>query len=336
MIGQISGQDGALGDYPVFAAPEEPAADAAATEKKKWEIDYAEYKAQNRKLETDKTRLLGTMLGQMSESSKTRAREIPAGAEADSECDPRKLLIAILASHIGDSTLGVAHQLFNIAQRYNNLVMRLYENLSIYFTNTNSALKAIEQSFEMAGRPEINVVYAGNQMALKLIMGLNSHYEEFKSFYVSSLQPWPDTLEDANYEASKYSPKRAGGNAQGAFERTNAFTMNGRGNRGERRGRGGRGGYSVEQRDLPPFNAKSENDAADSPEGMKGSPLAVYTASATPPLGYKKGPCNNCGKYGHYAFECRGEPQKMEAKYWNDPKGSGGGKATPLNSPGKG
>lgn len=332
-ISQIFGQDGTLGDYPVFVAPVEPPADAPPIDKKKWEIDYSEYKAQNRKLEADKSKLLGTMLGQMSESSKSRAREIPAGVQADSECDPRKLLIAILASHIGDSTLGVAHQLFNIAQRYNNLVMGPYDNLSTYYTNTKSALTAIEQAYEMAGRTGINEVYAEDQMALKFIMGLSSQYEEFKSFYVNNLKPWPHALEDAYYEATKYSPKRTSGNAQGGFERANAFSMTGR--RG-RSGRGGRGRYPLGQRDQFAFNGKCEKDRSESPEGMKGSPLAVYTASATPPHGYKRGPCNNCGKYGHYAFECRGEPQKMEAKYWNDPKGSGGGNATPPNSPGKG
>ena len=71
------------------------------------------------------------MLGQMSESSKTRAKEVQAGVGAVNEFEPRKLLQAILATHIGDSTLGVAHQMFNITQRYNMLVMGPYDNSSM-------------------------------------------------------------------------------------------------------------------------------------------------------------------------------------------------------------
>ena len=87
----------------------------------------------------------------MSESSKTRAKEMQAGVEAENEFELRKLLQATLTTHIGDSTLGVPHQMFMITRRYNNLVMGQYEYLSVYLTKTKSALTAIQQAYEMAG-----------------------------------------------------------------------------------------------------------------------------------------------------------------------------------------
>ena len=74
------------------------------------------------------------------------------GVEAENEIEPRKLLQAILATHIGDSTLGVAHQMIIITQRYNMLVMGSHENLSMYLTNAKSALTAIQQAYAIAGR----------------------------------------------------------------------------------------------------------------------------------------------------------------------------------------
>jgi hypothetical protein len=96
----IFGQDGTLGDYPVMVEPDDPGMAATAIAKDKWKIDYTEYKKAVNKLEEDKRKLYGIMLGQMSESSKTRARENPVGEEAVTEFDPRKLLQAILATHI--------------------------------------------------------------------------------------------------------------------------------------------------------------------------------------------------------------------------------------------
>ena len=169
----------------------------------------------------------------MSESSKTSVSEV----QAENEFEPRKLMQAILATHIGDSTLGVAHQMFMITQRYNNLVMGQHDNLSMYYINTKSALTAIQQAYEMAGRGALDETYPEGQMAVKFIMGLNNNYGEFRSFFTNGLKPWPDCLETAYQEAAKYNPKRAAYNSPAATERANAFAMTGR------EGRGGRGGY---------------------------------------------------------------------------------------------
>ena len=146
-VSMIIGADGTLGDYPVYVQPEHPTEGATVYDRKIWESDLIEYGKQTTKLDEDKLNLYGAMLGQMSKSSKTRVGEILLGVEAACEFEPRKLLQAILVTHIGDSTLGVQHQMNVITQKYNDLVMGGHENLSMYLTSTKPALTAIQQAY---------------------------------------------------------------------------------------------------------------------------------------------------------------------------------------------
>ena len=236
-VSLIFGADGTLGDYPVIPLPEPPQEGASPTNRKIWELEQVEYYKSRTKLEEDKQNLHGAMVGQMSENSKIRVKEVAAGVQAESEQNPRKLLQAILATHVGDSTLGAEHQMHNIQQRYDHLIMQPYEHLSTYLTNTKSALTAIQQAFKAAGRTGLDDIYPEGRMAVKFILGLNSHYSEFKNYYINSLKSWPDCLESAYIEASKYKPTESNNNSPAALERVNAFSMTGRG------GKSGRGGY---------------------------------------------------------------------------------------------
>jgi hypothetical protein len=104
-VSMIFGADGTLGDYPVYALPDQPGADASVYDTTAWKLERTEYQSNLKTLEQDKTNLYGAMLGQMSESSKTRIGEVLLGVEAGNEFEPRKLLHAILVTHIGDTTL---------------------------------------------------------------------------------------------------------------------------------------------------------------------------------------------------------------------------------------
>ena len=130
----IFGADGTLGDY-------QPDDDASVYDTTIWKLERAGDQNNLETLETDKTNLCGAMLGQMSESSKTRVSEVQMGIEAENEFEPRKLMKAILATHIGDSTLGAQHQMYMVTQRYNNLVMGQHDNICMYYINTKSAMK---------------------------------------------------------------------------------------------------------------------------------------------------------------------------------------------------
>ena len=331
----IFGADGTLEDYPVLAVPPPPGIDASQDDRDIWKLERVEYIKARTKLEEDKQNLYGAMVGQMSENSKIRVKEVNVGVQADSEQDPRKLMQAILATHVADSTLGAEHQIHNIQQRYDHLVMEPHEHLSTHLTNFKSALTAIQQAFEAAGRTGLDELYPEGRMAVKFILGLNNYYLEFKNFYINNLKVWPDSLEESYNDAAKFKPMK-GLSSPAAMERANAFSMTGRGGK-----EGGRGGYPGEHNGKSAPGARWVKDGADSQDSTssdKGSPsAAVYTANATPPKGYKRGPCNNCGKFGHLAYECRGDPADMVAQYWGDEGGkSPGGKSTTPPGKGKG
>ena len=82
--------------------------------------------------------------------------------------------------------------MYVITQRYNDLVMGGHENLSMYLTSSKSALTAVQQAYEMAGREGIDELYPEGQMAAKFILGLNNSYNEFNSVFTNGLKPWPD------------------------------------------------------------------------------------------------------------------------------------------------
>lgn len=68
--------DETLGEYPVYVLPDQPEEEASAYDRETWKLDRIEYGKQLTKLEEDKLNLYGAILGQMSESSKTRAKEV--------------------------------------------------------------------------------------------------------------------------------------------------------------------------------------------------------------------------------------------------------------------
>ena len=113
-VSMILGADGTLGDYPAYVLPDQLEDGATVYDRKIWELGMVDYSKDIKSLEEDKGNLYRAMLGQMSESSKTRVSQVQTGIEAENEFEPRKFMQAILATHIGDSTLGVQHQMYMI------------------------------------------------------------------------------------------------------------------------------------------------------------------------------------------------------------------------------
>ena len=307
-IGVIFGADGVLGAYPVFTEPADPLDTATPAVKKKWEIKFTAWSKIKDSFDLDKTKLFGIMLGQMSESSKTRARETTMGQEAMTEQEPRKLLQAILATHLGDSRLGAEHHLFNMQQRYHMLKMGPTDTLVYYHQSIRSTLLGIDQAYIRAGRVQPEGSMPEMQKELKFTMGLNHLYEEHKNFFINGVKPWPQSLDDAYTSATKYIPKqRQQGGANAAAERANAFVM--------RHGKGGGGnrGGGHESKSAP--NAKFVR--YDKADGEADSKHSAYVAAAAPSPGNKKfskkGTCHNCGEPGHYSYACT-EP----VQYWKE------------------
>jgi hypothetical protein len=117
-INLIFGIDATLGDYPKLQEPKLPDETSTRFQIKIWEIAYAKFIKDVDRLETDKLKVFGLMMGQMSENSKNRVKETDAGSIAIEEQDPRLLLTAILATDLTDNRLGAEHNLYKIEQAF--------------------------------------------------------------------------------------------------------------------------------------------------------------------------------------------------------------------------
>jgi hypothetical protein len=121
-----------VGDYPELVEPALPNAECSKFETKRWEIAYSKYIKDKDKLEGDKGKVFGLMLGQMSESSKNRVKETDNRAIAMENQGPRLLLSAILATHLTDNRLGAEHNLYNIERAFAKYVMEPGDTLQYY------------------------------------------------------------------------------------------------------------------------------------------------------------------------------------------------------------
>jgi hypothetical protein len=227
--------------------PELPNAECAKFETKMWEISYSKYIKDKDKLEGDKGKVFGLMLGQMSESSKNRVKETDNRAIAIENQDPRLLLSAILVTHPTDNRLGTEHNLYEIEQAFAKYVMEPGDTLQYYHQRFRAYLIGVQEAY---GRAQIEcpeTVYRDIQLALKFTMGLNSSYAAYKQYYEDGLKDWPETLSDGLTEAAKYEPRTVGSGNPNDMGCANAFAMRGRG-RGRGRGRQSGRGYASDNR----------------------------------------------------------------------------------------
>lgn len=312
-INLIFGPDGTLGAYPVITPPADPVADASRTEQKKWEARLSEYNKERITFEHDKEKVFGLMLGQMSENSKNRIKETIAGNTSLENHDPRRLLHAIISTHMTDNRLDAEHNLFKINQAFNHFIMQPNDTLAYYYQRFRALLSGLHEAYTRAVIPIPTEANRELQLALKFTMGLNTSYNVYKQYYEDSVRPWPTTLTAAFQDASRFQPRRSGGaNDSNSGANTNAFAMRGRG-----RGRG-RGGRNPGGRDSG--QGRYQPNRGNQPQGDQ------YETNSTggSEYGTRKGNCHNCDEPGHYSYECRAKDrQKMGAGGAQVPTGAG-------------
>jgi hypothetical protein len=313
-INLIFGLDATLGDYPTLAKPITPAEDCSKFEMKIWEQSYSKYIKDLDRLEKDKAKIFGLMMGQMSDNSKNRVKETDMGAIAIDEQEPRLLLSSILATHLTDNRLGAEHNLYKIEQAFARYAMEPGDSLAFYHQRFRALLSGVQEAYSRAKIDTAeNGIYRDVQLALKFTMGLNSSYGPYKQYYEDGLKDWPQTVPDAFAEASKFKPRSAGSGNPGDGGRANAFAMRGRGGgraRGRYSGRG-RGGDN-----------RGAHGADLSGTGGASGGQSEY--------GTRKGECHTCGEQGHYSFECRAKDASGSSKSGlsgtHEPSGYGKGK----------
>jgi Zinc knuckle len=311
-INLIFGPDGTLGYYPEIVEPLDPAANCTKVETKKWELAYSKYSKDVDKLEQDKVKVCGLMLGQISQASKDRIKETEAGEEAVETQDPRTLLSAILSTHMTDNRLGAEHNLFKINQAFSRYRMEPGDSLGFYYQRFRALLGALEEGYNRADEVMPEGEFRDVQLGLKFTEGLNNSYSVYKQYHEDGIKAWPQTLSDAFAEASKFAVRRGHVGNPSDVGRANAFAMRGRG-----RGRGA-GRYSGRGR------------GRDSRGGSSGQ-YTGSTSGGPSEYGTRKGACHTCGESGHYSFECKASENGNNAKagastVLSDSSGHGKGK----------
>jgi hypothetical protein len=216
-INLIFGLDATLGDYPTLTMPTIAQDETNKFVIKMWEIAYSKYIKDVDRLEGDKSKVFGLMVGQMSESSKNRVKETDNGAIAMQEEDPRMLLSVILATHLTDNRLGAEHNLYKIEPAFARYVMEPGDSLSFYHQRFRALLSGVQEAYSRAKIECPPTVCREVQLALKFTMGLNSSYAPYEQYYEDGLKEWPSSVPDAFSEASKFKPRTTGlGNHTGA------------------------------------------------------------------------------------------------------------------------
>ena len=277
-IDDVFGINGAVGEYPEYEEPDEPNANASKVEFKIWEIEYSEYRKNEKSLILDLRKTYAIMWGQISESSKNRIRESELGVEAIAEQDPKNLLIAIYGTHMCDSHMGSEENLFRIESLYMGITMTANDTLNGYYQKTNSALSGLFEAHRRAGNDPETKMPEDRQRAIKFILGLSDEYRKLKEFFRNDLKEWPENVSDAFIEAARFVPER-----KTAFERQIFAAMKGRG-RGRGRGRDNN------------KNNNNNKEKIDIPYGSK--PVTCY----------------RCGVQGHYSNECRSDGGQQDIK----------------------
>jgi hypothetical protein len=313
-INLIFGIDATLGDYPELEEPTTPDADCSKFEMKIWEQAYSKYIKDSDRLDRDKAKIFGLMMGQMSENSKSRVKETDTGSIAIEDQDPRLLLSAILSTHLTDNRLGAEHNLYKIEQAFARYVMEPGDSLAFYHQRFRALLSGVQEAYHRAKIPSADSMYREVQLSLKFTMGLNSSYAAYKQYYEDGLKEWPESVPDAFSEASKFKPRSAGSGNPGDVGRANAFAMRGRGN-----GRG-RGRFSGRGRGADNRGAHTGDTSGT---GSHTGGQSEY--------GTRKGECHTCGEQGHYSFECRakdtsGGHRTGAGSASHEPSGHGKGK----------
>jgi Zinc knuckle len=294
-INLIFGIDATLGDYPELREPPLPNEDSSKFEIKKWEIAYAKYIKDVDKLEADKLKVFGLMVGQISENSKNRVKETDTGAIAMEQLDPRLLLSAILSTHLTDNRLGAEHNLYKIEQAFHRYAMEPGDSLAFYYQRFRALLSGVQKAYNRAKQELPETSYREVQLALRFTIGLNSSYSAYKQYYEDGLKDWPENLVDAFSEAATFRPRTAGSGNPGDVSRANAFAMRGRG-RGRGRGRNAGRGRTNDNR-----------------SGVYGESTGS-TSGGPSEYGTRKGACHTCGESGHYSFECKASDSGNNAK----------------------
>ena len=233
-VKEIIGIDGILYDYMEQVEPEDPPEGAGLVAIERWKTARKKYDAADELLTKDCAKLYGVLLGQMSEASQTRVKEMPAGKRAMEECDPLGLLTCVVATHMNNKRYGETYNIITAVRNFFNNKMTQHEDLAAYYSRCRTLLFVKSEAYRLADEevPE----HTDEFHAVLFITALNSNYSEYINTFKNKVRSWPQTMGDANQDAAN----SVHGGAPPNSEKRNVFAAS-RGGRADSAGRGGRG-----------------------------------------------------------------------------------------------
>lgn len=311
----IFSSEGKVGEIAKLVEPDEPGKEFL--EREIWKIEISQYYKDLVKLKNETKLLFGIMLGQCSDKSISKIKQTDIGREALSELDPQKLLKAIYASHVDDSTLGGEENLYKIVQLHNKLWMGSSQTIDQYYQATISILAALKAAHEAVGNDANQKMPDDIQQAMKFIKGLNEGYVIYKGYYADGLKDWPTTLVNSYDSAVKYVVKPPLINPNHNNHNFN-FVTNTRGRNGGRSGGGGGRGNNGgrNKNDYNGYNGNSNYNNGNGNNGNNrnnndginnknnGNGNNNHLNNNNNGYGSRRGVCHTCGIFGHFSREC--------------------------------
>jgi uncharacterized membrane protein YgcG len=224
--------------YPEFYEPDFPDEDERgdAVIMEVWKLDNKEYRDNSKKLEHDKVKLMGVILGQMSEASKDQVKTSQEGKDAIEEKNPLNLIKVIISTHLTAGRIDCDQNLYAAETNYRNIQMGEFEQIATYHRRFSASLSSLR---ECASRAEKEEAVPGDELqSIHFISTLNGNYGAYKENFKRGIIPAPTTLQEAYEKIVSFGPGRSHYEVReirkGVFS-----TFQGHGGRG---GRGGRGG----------------------------------------------------------------------------------------------
>ena len=303
---EIIGTDGVLNDYPELIEPDDPEEGAGMVAIERWKTAVKKYDISVSMFKSDCFKLYGDLLGQMSEGSRIRIKEMPAGEKALEECDPLGLLTCVVATHMSNKRYGETYNITTAVRNFYANKMLHNEDLASYYSRCRTLLFVKSEAYRLAGQEAPD--HTDEFHAALFVTALNANYSDYILNFKNKVREWPQSIADANADAANYLMSRPGNNGNPANgERRNMFAAN-RGGRAGSGGRGGRGRGAVD-RTEPEAKGNEKKGRASTPSRERDeSPHGEKTVSVQE-YGTRHGNCNNCHEEGHYAYECR-KPKK--------------------------
>lgn len=174
------------GKYPIVAEPEVPREreqeNGMNAVVEAWKMKYKHFLEKKERLESDKAKLIGVIMGQMTAESKDRVQQTEDGRNAILEKDPLKLVKQIRATHLTSGNRTSSENLYFAQMRYSGIKMFEHgETIQQYMQRFDHEVDALKQAATAAD--EEGAAPTDQMQALHFIKRLNREYNNFKDAY---------------------------------------------------------------------------------------------------------------------------------------------------------